>query len=313
MQTQSQVNERFQAALTSLIGKLEEDYYVLAAVLYGSLARGEAWERSDIDMIIILRDGQERENREIWIVEDDINIFATVISRNRFKRMLEGSLQGSIIHSVRSQFKLLFTKDESIRTWIQESAHIEQRDQKYGLLRHAAGIPYYLDKVHKWLEVKKDLDYCFLWLLLTVNQMARVEVVLNGEAPSREALDQAMQYNPEFFKAVYTDVIHEPINETALRKALARIEDYLDAHTEALFKPVLDFLSAYQGPCTASELNDQFRKKVQGETLGYIYEWLARKGIIHKLSSSILLTRKSQISLEEAAYYYETDDKSEWE
>ena len=50
MRIQAQVQERYQAALGQLVSRLEEDYYVLAAVLYGSLARGEPWERSDIDL-----------------------------------------------------------------------------------------------------------------------------------------------------------------------------------------------------------------------------------------------------------------------
>jgi predicted nucleotidyltransferase len=65
MQVQAEVQERYMAALERLAARLEEDYYVLAAVVYGSVARGEAWERSDIDMMIILRDGQERAVRDL--------------------------------------------------------------------------------------------------------------------------------------------------------------------------------------------------------------------------------------------------------
>lgn len=56
MQSQIEVQGRYQAALDALVARLKQDRYVLAAVLYGSLARGEAWERSDIDLTIILRD-----------------------------------------------------------------------------------------------------------------------------------------------------------------------------------------------------------------------------------------------------------------
>ena len=60
LQSKREVQERYQAALDSLVTKLKQDYYVLAAVLYGSLARGEAWEKSDIDLTIIQRDGLKR-------------------------------------------------------------------------------------------------------------------------------------------------------------------------------------------------------------------------------------------------------------
>lgn len=95
--------KRYQAALDSLVAKLKQDYYVLATVLYGSLVRGDAWEKSDIDITIIQRDGLKRENQYCWLVEDGINISASVVSRSRFKRMIEGALQGSLFNSLSKQ------------------------------------------------------------------------------------------------------------------------------------------------------------------------------------------------------------------
>jgi hypothetical protein len=305
--------ERYQAALDRVVEKLEADYYVLAAVLYGSLARGDAWERSDIDLMIVLRDGLEREVRNLWIVEDDINIAGWAVTRNRFKRALEGELQGSMLHSIRSQFKILFTKDESITAWLQESARIESHDQAFAALRAVAAVTYPLEKAEKWLKKKLDLHYSFMWTLFAVNSLARVETVLGGEAPGREALDQAMKLNPAFFRSVYTDLIDGPKNEAILKAAIERIDGYLLERVDRLFQPVLDYLAEAQGPVTASDLNLHFRKKVKGEMLEGCYEWLARKGIVHKLSSPVHLTRKSQVTLEEAAYYYEADDGAEWE
>ncbi len=313
MQEQAQVRERYQAALNTLVERLEQDYYVLAAVLYGSMARGEAWERSDIDMVIILRDGQERENRELWIVEDDINISAYLVSRNRFKRELEGALQGSFLHSVRSQHKLLFSKDESIVQWIKESEQIGAHDQEMMLLRTAAEIPYTLDKAHKWFSVKHDLNYALLWILYTVNTLARVEVVLNGVAPGREALDQALKYNPEFFQAVYIDLINGPKTKETIGGALKQIDGYIAERADRLFKPVLDYLAQANGPCTAAEMNAYFRKKIQAGYLAGVFEWLWRNGRIQKLSSPVHLTRKSTVTLDEPSYYYDNEDVSDWE
>ena len=115
METREETKQRYWAALDKLTAKLEADYYVLAAVLYGSLARGEPWEKSDIDLMIIVRDDPQNRTRDhVWLTEDGIDIFAEVFPRNAFKRALEGTLQGSVLHSIRSQFKLLFTKDNRI-------------------------------------------------------------------------------------------------------------------------------------------------------------------------------------------------------
>jgi uncharacterized protein len=313
MEERAKVIERYEAALAALVERLQEDYYVLAAVLYGSLARGDAWERSDIDLMIILRDGQERENRMMWIVEDDINISAEVVSRSRYKHILDGALQGSITHSVRSQSKLLFSKDASIEAWLKESSRVAEHDRAYQLLRAAAFVPYPIEKAQKWFYAKRDLDYTFLWILFAVSSLVGVEVVLNGDAPGREALDQAIKFNPEFFGAVYTGLIHGPKTEEAIERALQRIDAYVEERGKQMFKPVLDFLAEAEGPVSASELDAHFRKKTKVDSLILAYEWLARKGWIQKLSSSVLLTRKSQVLLEEAAYYFDREDVSEWE
>jgi len=60
MEAIADVRQRYQEALDALAADLEQDYYVLAAFVYGSVARGEAWERSDLDMMIVVRDGLER-------------------------------------------------------------------------------------------------------------------------------------------------------------------------------------------------------------------------------------------------------------
>jgi uncharacterized protein len=313
MQGSIQVNERYQAALERVAARLEEDYYVLAAVLYGSVARGEAWERSDIDLVVILRDGQERENRMQAFTEDDISVSAHIVTRNHFKRELEGSLQGSFNHSIRSQFKILFSKDESIDGWLKESSHVDSHDQAMQLLISVSPVPYYLDKAEKWYTAKHDLDYCFLWLLFAVSTLAKVEVVLNNEAPGREALDQALKLNPDFFRANYTDLIHGPKTAEAIGAALRQVDGYLEQHADRLFTPVLDYLSEAEGPVTISDLDAHFKKKAPDTMLFAIYDWLARKGIIHRLSSPVRLTRKSTVTLEEPAYYFEKDDATDWE
>jgi hypothetical protein len=284
----------------------------LAACVYGSVARGEAWERSDMDLTIVMRDGLERLVRFRWLDKDGINVSAEIIPRSEFKRALDGELQGSIGHAIRSHARLLFCKDESIAAWYGESDRIGARDQGFQVMRVAADVIPMLDKAEKWFYVKDDMHYSFVWTMYVVNQLARVEVVLNGEAPGREVIHQALRYNPAFFCQVYTELIDGPKDRASLRQALDAINVYLEERAEQLFGPVLDYLGEAEGMRTASELDMHFQKKVQSRGLFWIYEWLARKGIIDKVSSPVHLTRKSQVTLDEPAYVYE-GDPSDWE
>ena len=306
METKEQTLHRYWAALDKLTAQLEADFYVLAAVLYGSLARGEPWEKSDIDMMIVLRDDlQNRAPEHVWMSADGINVSADLLTRNTFKRALEGTLQGSVLHSIRSQFRLLFTKDDSIAAWLEESSRIGERDRPFQLLSTVADVLYPLEKATKWLVAKRDLPYSFLWIMHTVNSLARVEVVLSGEAPGREALDQALKLNPDFFKAVYLDLIEGPKTEPVIASALKQLDDYLVERANVLFAPVLDYLAEEDAPRTITDLNTHFARKAQTRDLGFVYDWLADHGFIERLASPLHLTRKSQVTVEEPAYYYD--------
>jgi hypothetical protein len=279
------------------------------------VARGEAWEKSDLDVVIVVRDDPRRRSTPVvhrWLDYRGINISAEVITRDRFKRMMDGALQGSISHSIRSHARLLLCKDESIAAWYNESAQIGAHDRAIQLVRLAADVIPTLDKAEKWLYVKGDPLYSLVWTLYTVNALARVEVVLNGEAPGREVIHQALRFNPAFFQAVYADLIEGPKDAAALQAALEQIDGYLEERAETLFGPILDYLAEVQGARAASELTAYFSKRAQSTGLFWAYEWLTRKGIVQRLSAPVRLTRKSQVELDEPAYYYDGDG-SDWE
>jgi hypothetical protein len=69
-------------------------------------------------------------------------------------------------------------------------------------------------------------------------------------------------------------------------------------------------LSQEGGIRTTTEMDDYFRKltahDASGGSLCLVYEWLADKGIIQKVPSPLRLTHKSQVVVDEAAYYYDS-------
>ncbi len=305
MQTQ-QNPERHQVALDMLVAKLKEDRHVLAAILFGSLVRGEAWEKSDIDLVAVLRDGVERERSGYWLLENGVSIWLETVPRSQLKQQFERALPGTIRHAMHSQARLLFSHDDSIASWLRRTERIGVRDQAYRLLRDALDLPYLLEKAEKWLHVKRDTDYCFVWLLNAVSSLARIEVTLHGEAPRREVLDRALALNPTFFGATYTAFVNGPKDKPALQQQLERIEGYLLERTSQIFAPLLDYLAEAGDPRTISDINAHFAPRLPHAQLFLICDWLSEKGILEKMAAPLRLTRKSQVTVEEAAFYYDT-------
>ena len=307
IESQAAVEKRYRDALDSLVTKVEKDRNIIAAILCGSMSYDQVWDKSDIDLLLVQREGKG-DPRGYTLAENDVNIHAEVIPRSQLRRWQEAALQGSFDHSFFSRSTLLFCSDESVKTWYQNANlhNIGARDRGLQLLIVATGLLPTLRYAEKQFYVNRDLNYSFLSILRTVESLARIEVILNDEVPSREVIQPALEYNPDFFRVTYSDLINREKDEAVIQNALDTINAYLDEKL-FIFQPILDFLAEANGPRSTTELNSYFQKKIGDNRLDAAYEWLARKGIIQQVSTPVKLTLKSQVEMEEAAYYYDRE------
>jgi hypothetical protein len=293
----------FNEALEAFVAKVKQDRYIIAAILFGSLSHDTVWKKSDIDIILVGR--EERPIKDFYLVENGVNIHAILYPRSKFKQMLEGSLQGAFMHSSFALSTLLFTTDDTIRAYYQDVRHVGAHDAQVRLITAGAAALYTLAKAEKWLYTRKDVAYSFLWIMCTVEHLATIEVLLKGEVTSREVILQAIKINPALFKEIYLDLINQPKDEAVIQRTLDCINAYIDEKVQLLFGPVLEYLAQEGGARTTTELDTYFKKQVQEQSLSTVYEWLAFKGIIQKVPSPVRLHPKSQVTVDEAAYYYD--------
>ena len=123
---------RFRAALDALIERVRGDRYVLAVVLVGSLSEETIWNREHFSVWIIEADGVTRrlrsdgEDERIFriLAEDDINIFAELIPRSRFKQMVEGTSRTAFSCNFFAERELVFSKDPSIAGWFDQASKV---------------------------------------------------------------------------------------------------------------------------------------------------------------------------------------------
>jgi uncharacterized protein len=297
---------RFQQALETFTDKVKQDSYIIAAILAGSMAYDQVWEKSDLDILLVGRSEKVPE-RYYYLIEEGVNIHVWLLSRSKFKQQIERALQSSFFHSYFSKSTLLFSTDDTIREYYQNVQRLGARDRQLQLLHAASDVPPLLAKAEKWLYVKNDPAYSFLWLMYMVAALATIEVIAAGEVATREVIHQAMKHNPAFFQAIYFDMIAQPADHAAVERALQLVNTYLKERIGLLFQPLLDYLSAADGPRSASDIDSYFRKQLQNDTIGSAYEWLADQGVIHKVSHPLRLTEKSRVTVDEAAYYYDDE------
>jgi hypothetical protein len=296
--------ERFNRALDALVREIRQDRAILAAILCGSLSHDTVWEKSDIDLVLVTIDDQKVPSGSISLYADGLDVHATLTPRAQFRRLVEGSLRSSFIHSLLAKGRLLYTHDETVADLCRRLHGIGERDRQLQALRAGIGAVGPLDKAQKWLITRGDLNYAALWILYSATALAQIEVTGAGQLLDREVIPQAMNLNPAFFKVVYTDLLNTKKTEQSVRAALDAANAYLSRKAPALFAVILDHLREVGETRSATELDSHFARTLDVPSVTIACEYLAHLGLIGKASIATRLTRRSTVDVQELAFVH---------
>src|SRR5580693_3696677 len=100
---QPAIQQRFSAALDALIDRAKADRSILAVMLCGSLSHDVVWEKSDIDLMFVTVDEKHTKTSDLPLYADGVNVHALLVPRADFRKMVDGSLQHSFVHSFLSK------------------------------------------------------------------------------------------------------------------------------------------------------------------------------------------------------------------
>lgn len=298
------VKREFSAALDALVEQVKQDRSILAAVLCGSLSHDTVWAKSDIDLVLVTIDDRKLDKEGISLYADGVNVHAQLIQRAEFRRVVEGSTRNSFVHSYLAKGTLLYTHDESIADLCARLREFGERDNKVQLFSAATSVLPALYKAHKWIVTRGDLDYSALWILYTATSLARVEILTARQLADREVLPQALKLNPALFKTIYTDLINTKKTEANVRAALDAIDTYLGSRATELFAPIIDHLREAGEMRTCTELENYFSRNHGIEGVTTACEYLADQGLIGKAAASVQLTKRSNVNVQELAFFY---------
>jgi hypothetical protein len=298
------IEQQFAAALDGLTDEVKKDRSILAAMLCGSLSHDTVWAKSDIDLVLVTIDDKKVKEGGISLYADGVNIHAVLIPRARFRSLADGAIRNSFMHSFLAKGRLLYTHDETIAELCERLREIGERDTQIQLLRaatHALGPMY---KARKWLVTRGDLEYSALWILYAATPLAQIEVMGRRLLADREVIPQALELNPDFFRTVYTDLLNSKKTRPAVEAALEAMEAYMEARAPSLFAPAIDYLRDVGEARSCTEIENHFERNhdVGGVTLAC--EYLAEQGLIGKASIPVQLTKRSNVEVQELAFYY---------
>jgi len=298
------IQQEFTLALDALVAQIKDDRSILAAILCGSLSHDTVWAKSDIDLVLVTIDDKKVEASDMALYADGVNVHALLMPRTEFRKTVEGSIHNSFAHSFLAKGRLLYTHDPTLADLFVRLHDIGDRDTQVQLLRAATCVLPPMYKARKWFVTRDDLDYSALWILYAATPLAQVEVIGARLLADREVIPQAMRLNPTLFKTVYVDLLNTKKTRRNVQTALETIEGYIAQRAPALFKMVIDHLRELGEARSCIEIEDHFNRNfdVSGVTLAC--EYLADQGLIGKASTTGRLTRKSNVELQQLAFYY---------
>jgi len=305
MSTSTQhIEKRFAEALDELILQIKEDRSILAAILCGSLSHDTVWEKSDIDLALVSIDDKKVDSSHLALNAAGINVHAFLMPRAEFRRMVEGTVSNSFMHSLLAKGRLLYTHDETIAHLCSRLQEIGERDTQLQLLTAGTQALAPIDKAHKWFVTRDDLNYSALWILYAATPLARIEVFGARQLAGREVILQAMELNPDFFRIIYSDLLNTKKTQKIVKAALDAVDNYLAERAGVLFRPVLDHLQEVGEARSSTEIDAHFKRNFNIESMTPACEYLADRGLIGKVSTPVQLTKKSNVMVQELAFVH---------
>jgi hypothetical protein len=298
------IRQKFTEALDALVEQVKGDRSVLAALLCGSLSHDAVWTKSDIDLVLVTIDDKKVERADLALYADGVNVHAFLIPRSEFRKTAEGSLRNSAMHSFLAKGRLLYTHDPTIADLCAKLREVGDRDTQVQLLRAATAALPPIYKAHKWFVTRGDLDYTALWILYAATPLAQVEVIGARLLADREVIPQAMKLNPAFFKTVYADLLNAKKTRKAVQAALDAADRYVAERAATLFGPVIDHLREVGEARSCSEIEAHFKRNFDVGGVTTACEYLADQGLIGKAATTVRLTKKSNVDVQELAFFY---------
>ena len=300
------MRKRFEAALNELVEQVKRDRSVLAAILCGSLSHDTVWAKSDIDLVLVTIDDKKTTEDGLSLWADGINVHAILMARAEFRKLAEGAIRNSFMHSLLAKGRLLYTHDETIATLCSALQAIGERDTQVQLLSAGCGALPAIYKAHKFFLTRNDLNYAELWILHAAGSLARIEVISARLLADREVLPQALQLNPSFFRLVYTDLLNSRKTKDRVQAALSAVDEYMATRAETLFAAVLEHLRDVGEARSATEIDDYFKRNFGVEHVIGACEYLADQGLLGKAPLAVRLTKRSNVDVQELAFFYAT-------
>jgi len=287
--------EKHLQALNSFAEKMKKDPHAIALLLYGSLAYGEVWKKSDIDLELIVRDGTVSHSQILFFEEAGIFGHLDIYEVSAFKKGLQ-RVRGGFDHGIYGKGKLVFSKDEALSELFEEARKIGEEDAPKAFASRIIELTCWMNKAEKHVTVLDEPLYAQRFLQLCAPIVADMEMLRHKENPNRESILRARRLNPELMHEIFTVPSTTTMSKADIRRAVGILDEYLTRHMEWWSKHIIRFLSDGEVK-TMSQIS---RQCVGADAIVFLLE----KGVVIGTTQPTRMFKNSKTTIDEYAYVY---------
>lgn len=295
------VREQFEKALELFVERAKQDTQVLGVILFGSLAKNIVHERSNINVMVITKEGRDGYKR---LLENGVQIDADVYGLDEFRRRIN-SRQRVAYHQSLCQSKLLFSRDGALTDLFNSiSKNISGQDQSELRLMYSNYTIYDLQKAEKYLYIKNDLEHSLWYTVHALSELGYCMCYMNGIFPPRETILEAKKLYPDFFTPLYDNLVNSKLTKELLEETIRKVYEFLDDHSVENNRLILDYISKNNGSASQSDILAHFRPTGGGFTE---FDYLHKRRILRRTYTTRRLTKKGRVEYNEPLYHFDWD------
>src|SRR5262249_50011822 len=102
----------------------------------------------------------------------------------------------------------------------------------------------------------------------------------------------------------YADLLNVKKTTKTVKKALDVVDRYVAQRAPSLFAPLLEHLREVGEARSCTEIEDHFKRHFDVSGVTTACEYLADQGLIGKAATAVRLTKRSNVSVQELAFFY---------
>lgn len=267
--------ESYQKTLEIL--KNNED--VLASFVFGSIITGDLWEKSDIDIFVVVK-SWDGNMTNIYSSFTKTQVHFKVLSKDEFLNLKSFNIKGSLMHRLFSSSKMVFCKDDQIKNKYDEAKYYSDIDRKKWTLNYLGKLIKALDSTEKSLK-NGNYTSSFYQVIQAMDYYAMVYINSRGYMVSKDNINIASNldstFESEFKKLLGSAEVRKKVDR-CVKYLKMKIDETISETSELIFS----ILRENNGGISSRELKEMDCFKDYDINMESILDTLFEKNIIKK-------------------------------